>query len=85
MIVLVIAIVMMTGYNFYSSHKDVKLSNLAMINMEALAQNESSGGNCEPSTSRECCVCNGIHYTYQSPVNRYCESADKCAHWEENN
>lgn len=52
-----------------------------MVNMEALAQGESSGGNCEPSSSRECCVCNGIHYTYQASVNRSCDTKSGCSHW----
>lgn len=52
-----------------------------MVNMEALAQGESSGGNCEPSDSQECCVCNGVHYTYQASVNGSCDTKSDCSHW----
>lgn len=81
MIVAVIALAMVVGYNLYSSQKSINLSDLAIVNMEALAQNESSGNNCEPSSSKECCVCNGIHYTYQSSVNRDCTTKSDCNHW----
>ena len=77
----VIAIAAIAGYNMFTSPNDVKLSSLFMVNMEALAQGESSGGNCEPSSSRECCVCNGIHYTYQASVNRSCDTKSGCSHW----
>ncbi|WP_294629101.1 NVEALA domain-containing protein [uncultured Bacteroides sp.] len=79
----VVAIAAVAGYNVYTSQNDVKLSNLVIVNMEALAQGESSGGNCEPSDSRECCVCNGIHYTYQASVNSSCETRGTCNHWRE--
>lgn len=73
-LIAVVAIAAIAGYNMFTSPNDVKLSSLVMVNMEALAQGESSGGNCEPSSSRECCVCNGIHYTYQASVNRSCDT-----------
>lgn len=76
-----VAIAVVAGYNIFISPNDVKLSNLVIVNMEALAQGESSGGNCEPSDSQECCVCNGIHYTYQASVNGSCETKSDCYHW----
>ena len=80
-LITVVAIATIAGYNMFTSPNDVKLSSLVMVNMEALAQGESSGGNCEPSPSRECCVCNDIHYMYQSSVNRSCDTKDDCNHW----
>lgn len=84
-IIAVVAIAAIAGHNIYTSQNDVKLSDLAMANIEALAQSsESSDGNCEPSDSRECCVCNNIHYTYQASVNDACETQGTCRHWIEN-
>ena len=80
-IALVIAVIALVGYSAQSSNGDEGLSSLTMLNLDALAQGESSGGNCEPSTSRECCVCNGIHYTYQASVNYQCETRSNCYHW----
>lgn len=83
-IITVIAITVVAGYKVYTSQNDMNLSNLAMANVEALAQSgESSDGNCESSTSRECCVCNGVHYTYQASVNRYCSTPSYCDHWSQ--
>ena len=45
-LIAVVAIAAIAGYNMLTSPNDVKLSGLAMVNMEALAQGESSGGNC---------------------------------------
>ncbi len=80
-LIVVVAITAIAGYNMFTSSNDVKLSSLVMVNMEALAQGESSGGNCEPSDSQECCVCNGVHYTYQASVNGSCDTRSDCSHW----
>lgn len=41
-LIAVVAITAIAGYNMFTSPNDVKLSSLVMVNMEALAQGESS-------------------------------------------
>ena len=49
---LAVAVIAFTGYNVYQSQKaDASLSDLAMANVEALANGELSNGNCEGSCS----------------------------------
>lgn len=81
MIMTVVAVTMVIGYNVYSSQKSTNLSDLAMINMEALAENETAFNNCSLSDSEECCFCYGIHYTYQSSASVSCETKRGCKHW----
>lgn len=85
MIVAVIA--MFAGYNMYQSQRaESTMSNLALANVEALADEEVMGGNCEGSTSKECCVCDTKHYIYAAVVNeRYCESRSGCTHFDDPN
>lgn len=42
-VIAVVAIAAIAGYNVYSSQNDVKLSDLALANVEALAQQGESG------------------------------------------
>lgn len=77
----VVALAMVIGCNMYSSQKSINLSDLAMVNMEALAQYESPDDKCAPSDSEECCFCNGIHYTYQAAIGSPCETKRGCNHW----
>ena len=45
-IFIAIAIVTLAGYNVYASmNKEVKISKMALANVEALARDEGSGGN----------------------------------------
>ena len=47
---LAVVVIAFTGYNVYQSQKaDAFLSDLAMANVEALANGELSNGNCEGS------------------------------------
>lgn len=47
-IIAVVAIAAITGYNVYTSQNNVKLSDLALANIEALASSgEGSQGDCE--------------------------------------
>lgn len=79
---LVAVVIAFTGYNVYQSQKaDAILSDLAMANVEALADGELSNGNCEGSWSQECCKCGTIHYTYASSVNDRCETVSGCSHY----
>ena len=45
-VTLVAAIALFAGYNVYSSQKTVEMSDLALANVEALAQDENSGSSC---------------------------------------
>ena len=60
----------MAGYGVYSSQQETELSELALANIEALAQGESS----EDFTAKTCCIavwdntscsgCDGYTYSY---------------------
>ena len=78
-------IIAFTGYNVYQSQKaDASLSDLAMANVEALANGELSNGNCEGSWSQECCKCDYIHYTYACAIEvtgNSCYTVSGCSHY----
>ena len=38
----IVAVAAVAGYNMYSSRSEIRLSDLALANVEALAQNESN-------------------------------------------
>ena len=60
------------------------LSDLAMANVEALADGELSNGNCEGSWSQECCKCDYIHYTYACAIEvtgNKCYTVSGCSHY----
>ncbi|MDR0892279.1 MAG: NVEALA domain-containing protein [Mediterranea sp.] len=44
-------LVLVAGYNVYASHNDVKLSDLALANVEALAEGEYGSGHCSAFAS----------------------------------
>ena len=50
----VVAIVTVAGYNVYNAKSEVKLSDLALANVEALANGESSTGNTGPGKTVDC-------------------------------
>ena len=64
------AFAMLACYNLYTSQQEIKMSDLAMANVEALAQGESS----EDFTAKTCCIavwdntscsgCDGYTYSY---------------------
>lgn len=66
----VAAFALVAGYGVYASQQKVEMSDLAMANVEALAQGESS----EEFTSKTCCIavwdntscsgCDGHTYSY---------------------
>ena len=66
----VAAFALATGYGVYSSQEEVELSELALANVEALAQGETS----EEFTGKTCCIavwdntncsgCDGYTYSY---------------------
>lgn len=45
-IIAIVVIVIVTGYNAYSSQNNTKLSSLALNNIEALADTRESGSEC---------------------------------------
>ena len=82
---LAVVVIAFTGYNVYQSQKaDASLSDLAMANVEALANGELSNGNCEGSWSQECCKCDYIHYTYACAIEvtgNSCYTVSGCSHY----
>ena len=82
---LAVVVIAFTGYNVYQSQKaDAFLSDLAMANVEALANGELSNGNCEGSWSQECCKCDYIHYTYACAIGvtgNSCYTVSGCSHY----
>ena len=66
-IALVSAFAMIAGYNVYSSQEEVKLSEMALENIEALARDETSKGYSfvyypqpgDPNYGYTKCVCSG--------------------------
>ena len=82
---LAVAVIAFTGYNVYQSQKaDAYLSDLAMANVEELANGELSNGNCEGSWSQECCKCDYIHYTYACAIEvtgNSCYTVSGCSHY----
>ena len=45
-LILIVIVVALAGYNIYSSHNDVKLSDLSLMNVEALASTYESDDDC---------------------------------------
>lgn len=61
----VVAIVAVSGINVFNSQKPEMLSDVAMENVEALAQSELFDGHpCEGTWDRLCCVCGKKHYIF---------------------
>lgn len=54
-IVFVSAFTLVAGYSIYASQQEVEMSDLAMVNVEALASNESSV-TCDPDKGDTCMV-----------------------------
>ena len=71
------------GVGVYSSQKADAMSDIALANMEALADQElPSEHRCEGSWDKECCVCDRLHYTYARPTeNSPCSHRTGCAHY----
>lgn len=64
-IAVVVAIVAVSGINVFNAQNSVVLSDVALENVEALAQSELFDGHpCEGTWDRVCCVCGKKHYTY---------------------
>lgn len=69
-IIVIVAMAVTAGWNFNQNQIKVELSDLALANVEALAQNETGSsitGNCKSSvvTVTECkavCICGAIWY-----------------------
>lgn len=77
----VVAIAAVAGYNVYSAKSEVKLSDLALANVEALAGGEFPSSICDPSWEQECCVCSHIHNTYARASSSLCETRTGCSHY----
>ena len=56
-VTLVAAIALFAGYNVYSLHKAVEMSDLALANVEALAQSEQG------TMANKCCPIWNVSYT----------------------
>lgn len=54
------------GWNFSQNQKEVELSDLALANVEALAQNESVPSECSATQEKKCCRKNNICHTYHT-------------------
>ncbi|MEG0890130.1 MULTISPECIES: NVEALA domain-containing protein [Bacteroides] len=81
---LIVAVVAtFAGYNIYQSQRTVTMSDLALANVEALANGEIEGTNCEGTWNQECCVCFGLHHTYARPQTSTgaCEHRTNCSHY----
>lgn len=63
MIAVVVAV--FAGYNIYQSQNTVALSDLALANVEALADGESSS-DCHATICNKSCKVGSITYTYKS-------------------
>ncbi len=68
---LIVAVVAtFAGYNIYQSQKTVTMSDLALANVEALANdNENSGCPNGCVDGGDGCTCNGIHVTIWKEYN----------------
>ena len=66
-IAFVAVFVAVAGYGVYTSQKSDVMSDLLMANVEALADAEIDGTNCNPTRNRECCVCFGRHHKFAIP------------------
>ena len=61
----IVAVAMVSVINVFKAQKSDVLSDIALANVEALAQSEIFDGHpCEGTWSRVCCVCGDKHYTY---------------------
>lgn len=70
------------GYGVFTSQKTDVMSDLILVNVEALAGSEISNPGCEPSWNQECCVCFGVHHTYAyANYNNNCETRSSCSHY----
>ena len=73
----VFAVAAVASYNVYNSKSEVKLSDLAMANVEALARGEGSTGNTGPGKTYDCpgwgtgdgkmCMCTNSHPCTETP------------------
>ena len=86
-ITFVAAFAAIAGYGVYTSQKTEMMSDLALANVEALAQSEGgiSQGFCRGTWNQECCVCDMVHNTYATPSGegfiRGCSSKTGCSHY----
>ena len=82
--VMIVAVVAaFAGYNVYQSQNTNTLSALALANVEALANGEIDGTNCDATWNQECCVCFGLHHTFAVPrtSSGACEHRTGCSHY----
>lgn len=82
-IAFVAAFAAIAGYGVYSNQSDKPLSHLLVANVEALADAEIEGTNCDATWNQECCVCFHIHHTFAVPrtENGACEHRTGCSHY----
>ncbi len=66
-IAFVAVFVAVAGYGVYASQKADVMSDLVLANVEALADAEIDGTNCNATWNRECCVCFGRHHKFAIP------------------
>lgn len=82
-IALVAAVVATAGYGVYENQRQDMMSEVMMENVEALASAELSNGKCLASWDKECCVCNGVHFTFAEPIEeKECDHRIACSHYE---
>ena len=66
-IAFVAAFAAIAGYGVYANQKVDAISDLMLVNVEALADAEISGTNCNATWNKECCVCFGRHHKFAKP------------------
>lgn len=66
-IALIATFTAVAGYNVNASLSDQSMSDLLIANVEALADAEIDGTNCNATWNRECCVCFGRHHKFAVP------------------
>lgn len=62
----VAAFALMAGYSVYTSQQEKTMSDLALANVEALANNESSEKGCKLHLTSICETSNKDHYLYRN-------------------
>lgn len=62
----VAAFALMAGYSVYTSQQEKPMSDLALANVEALANNESSEKGCKLHLTSICETSNKDHYLYRN-------------------
>lgn len=66
MALIIAVVVTFAGYNIYQSQNAVVLSDLALANVEALANDGESSSDCYATICNKNCKTGNITYTYKS-------------------